>query len=98
MENQKNIIDVKKIIKDNPAKKYLVLDKFLPQHLFKDSSVQFIIFKNKQKHYEILSTNSFLYKVNDTVTKDKIFVHPSKFLGIYKSLDTIKKVAQLSIV
>jgi len=98
LENQKNIIDVEKIIKDNPAKKYLVLDKFLPQHLFKDSSVQFIIFKNKQKHYEILSTNSFQYKINDTVTKDKIFVHPSRFLGIYKNLDTVKKVAQLSIV
>lgn len=98
LENQKIVIDVKKIINDNPAKKYLVLDKIFPQHLFKDSSVQFIIFQNKYKHYAILSTNSFQHKINDTITKDKIFVHSRRFLGIYKNLETIKKVAELSIV
>ena len=96
--DQQTIINVRKIVNDNPIKKYLVLNEFLPPYLFKKSNIQFVIFKDKDNNYKIISTDSMQYKVNDTIVKDKIFIHPSRFMGIYKSLDTIKEVAQLSII
>ena len=98
LTDQKAIITVRKIINDNKTKKYLVLKEFIPPYLFKGSNIQFIIFKNKDNNYEIISTNSMQYKVNDTIIKDKIFVHPNRFMGVYKTFNTTKEVAQLSII